>query len=73
MDADERAAGLMRISIAAVGRLRAGPERSLIDDYLERFAKAGRGLGLGPVSVLEVEDRKGRGSEAEAALLERAR
>jgi 23S rRNA (pseudouridine1915-N3)-methyltransferase len=72
VDADERAAGLMRISIAAVGRLRAGPERSLIDDYLERFAKAGRGLGLGPVSVLEVEDRKGLGSEAEAALLERA-
>lgn len=71
MDAVNRTAGLMRISIAAVGRLRAGPERNLVDDYLERFAKTGRAIGFGPVSVLEVEDRKGLGSEAEAALLER--
>ncbi|MDC0739201.1 23S rRNA (pseudouridine(1915)-N(3))-methyltransferase RlmH [Cognatishimia sp. SS12] len=59
----------MRLHICAVGRLRAGPERDLIDDYLKRFDKAGRALGLGPVRVHEVEDRKGGGMSAEAALL----
>ncbi len=62
----------MRIHICAVGRLRAGPERALIDDYLTRFDRTGRALGLGPASVLEVEDKKGGGMAAEAALLERA-
>jgi 23S rRNA (pseudouridine1915-N3)-methyltransferase len=62
----------MRVHICAVGRLRAGPEHALIDDYLTRFDRTGRALGLGPVSVHEVEDKKGGGMEAEAVLLDRA-
>lgn len=62
----------MRVHICAVGRLRAGPERDLIDEYLTRFDRTGRPLGLGPASVVEVEDRKGGGRTAEAAVLERA-
>ena len=62
----------MRVSICAVGRLRAGPEKTLIDDYLTRFDRTGRGLGLGPAQVVEVEDRKGGGMAAEAGLLRRA-
>lgn len=62
----------MRVQLCVVGRLRAGPERALVEDYLERFDKAGRGLGLGPVELREIEDRKGGGMTAEAALLERA-
>jgi 23S rRNA (pseudouridine1915-N3)-methyltransferase len=62
----------MRVHLAAVGRLRAGPERTLIDDYLKRFDRTGRALGLGPVTEHEVEDRKGGGRAAEAALLTRA-
>ncbi len=62
----------MRVHICAVGRLRAGPERALIDDYLTRFDRTGRGLGLGPLTIHEVEDKKGGGMAAEAALLERA-
>ncbi len=62
----------MRVRICAVGRLRAGPERLLIDDYLSRFDKTGRALGLGPAQLTEVEDRKGGGMSAEAALLSRA-
>ncbi|WP_306151645.1 23S rRNA (pseudouridine(1915)-N(3))-methyltransferase RlmH [Roseovarius sp. MMSF_3281] len=62
----------MKVHICAVGRLRAGPERALLDDYLTRFDKTGRALGLGPVCVHEVEDKKGGGMGAEAALLERA-
>jgi len=62
----------MRVSIVAVGRLRAGPERALIDDYLTRFTRSGRPLGLGPAQVIEVEDKKGGGMAAEAPLLARA-
>ncbi|MFT5743538.1 MAG: 23S rRNA (pseudouridine1915-N3)-methyltransferase [Paracoccaceae bacterium] len=62
----------MRVHICAVGRLRAGPERDLIDDYLTRFDRTGRALGLGPVNLIEVEDKKGGGMAAEAALLSKA-
>ncbi len=62
----------MKVQICAVGRLRAGPEKTLIDDYLKRFDKTGRGLSLGPVSVLEVDERKGGGMAGEAALLRRS-
>ena len=37
----------MRVTLCVVGRLRAGPERDLIDDYLTRFDRTGRALGLG--------------------------
>jgi 23S rRNA (pseudouridine1915-N3)-methyltransferase len=62
----------MRVYICAVGRLRKGPEKDLIDDYLTRFDRTGRSLGLGPARVIEVEDKKKGGMSAEAALLERA-
>jgi len=62
----------MRVFICAVGRLRAGPEKNLIDDYLIRFDRTGRALGLGPAKLVEVEDRKGGGIMAEAILLRRA-
>lgn len=62
----------MRVTLCVVGRLRAGPERDLIDDYLTRFDRTGRALGLGPASVIEVEDKKGGGSAAEAVLLRKA-
>ncbi|MHC0052215.1 23S rRNA (pseudouridine(1915)-N(3))-methyltransferase RlmH [Actibacterium sp. D379-3] len=62
----------MRVHICAVGRLRAGPERALIDDYITRFDRTGRALSLGPATLHEVEDKKGGGMAAEAALLDRA-
>ncbi|MFW8594116.1 23S rRNA (pseudouridine(1915)-N(3))-methyltransferase RlmH [Cribrihabitans neustonicus] len=62
----------MRLHICAVGRLRAGPEKTLIDDYLTRFDRTGRALGLGPARVVEVEDKKNAGMAAEAALLRKA-
>lgn len=62
----------MRVHICAVGRLRKGPERNLYDDYLTRFDRTGRALALGPAQLIEVEDKKGGGMPAEAALLERA-
>lgn len=63
---------MMRIRIAAVGRMAArSPEALLVEDYLTRFAQTGRALGLGPATVAEVEDRRGGGKPAEAALLSR--
>ena len=62
----------MRVHLIAVGRLRAGPERDLVNDYFQRFDRTGRPLGLGPVVEHEVEDKKNLGMAAEAELLARA-
>ncbi|MEQ8255280.1 MULTISPECIES: 23S rRNA (pseudouridine(1915)-N(3))-methyltransferase RlmH [Roseovarius] len=62
----------MRVHICAVGRMKPGPERALLDDYMSRFDRTGRALGLGPAQMHEVEDRKGGGMDAEAQLLDRA-
>jgi 23S rRNA (pseudouridine1915-N3)-methyltransferase len=61
----------MRLHVCAVGRLRTGPERMLTDDYMQRFNRSARPLGLGPLTEHEVEDRKGGGMSAEAELLAR--
>ncbi|MEM7422990.1 MAG: 23S rRNA (pseudouridine(1915)-N(3))-methyltransferase RlmH [Pseudomonadota bacterium] len=50
----------MKVRLIAVGRLRDGPERVLVDDYLERATLAGRALSLGPVTETEIDDRKNR-------------
>jgi len=52
--------------------MRAGPEKTLVNDYLTRFDRTGRALGLGPASIHEVEDRMGGGMAAEAILLRRS-
>lgn len=62
----------MRLRILAIGRLRKGPEKDLIEDYISRFNRGGRPLGLGPVELTELEDKKGSGKGAEAALLLKA-
>jgi 23S rRNA (pseudouridine1915-N3)-methyltransferase len=63
----------MKLHICAVGRMRAiDPERIVFDDYVARFNRTARPLGLGPLTEHEVEDRKGGGMAAEADLLARA-
>ncbi len=63
----------MRIHLCAIGRIKAGdPERELIDDYVTRFNRTGRPLGLGPLGETEIDDRKAAGMTAEADLLARA-
>lgn len=63
---------MLSVHIIACGRLRKGPELDLISDYLDRYEKTGRGLGLGSVSVIEVEDKRGSGMAAEAELLRKS-
>jgi 23S rRNA (pseudouridine1915-N3)-methyltransferase len=62
----------LRLTIVAVGRLRGGPEAALVADWLARFDRTARALGLGPARLVEVEDRRGSGPAAEAALIEAA-
>jgi 23S rRNA (pseudouridine1915-N3)-methyltransferase len=59
----------VKLAIAAVGRLRDGPERRLVEDYLARAAVAGRPPGLGPATVAEVDERKARDPDAQAERL----
>ena len=61
----------MRVSILAVGRMKSGPEAELVTDYLDRFGKSGRPVGLTGAALIEVEAKKG-GMAAEATLLEKA-
>ena len=61
----------MKIHLCVIGKLRQGPEKDLVDYYLNRFEKIGRSHALGPVSVNEVEDKKNGGISNEAMLLQR--
>ncbi len=58
----------MKLIIGAVGRIKPGPEASLVDDYIKRFDGAGRSIGLGPLTVEEF-DARGKGQSEESALL----
>ncbi len=59
----------VKITIAAVGRIKPGPEQMLLDDYLERAGQAGRALALGPFTVTEIDERKARDRAAQSARL----
>ena len=63
----------MRLLIAAIGKLKQGPERELFAHYLGRAEAIGRKLGLAPLSVIEVAESKAAAAkariEAEAGAL----
>jgi len=58
----------MRVVVAAVGRLKAGPERELAERYRDRAAKVGRALGIRGIEIVEV--RESRAREAERRIIE---
>lgn len=47
----------MKLRIAAIGRVRSGPERELVDDYANRCSIAGRAIGLGPLTETQIDNR----------------
>ncbi len=61
----------MRILIAAIGRMKQGPERELATRYLERARVTGRSLALTGFDVLELAES--RAASAEARKAEEAR
>ncbi len=48
----------MKVSIHAVGRMKAGPDKEMADRYLERFARAGPALGLDFSGVTEIAESR---------------
>jgi 23S rRNA (pseudouridine1915-N3)-methyltransferase len=66
----------MRITLFAVGRLKAGPEKDLASRYLDRFAKAGPAVGLELARLVETPESRASNPETrkreEAAALDKA-
>src|ERR1700742_1445933 len=58
----------MRIVVAAVGRLKRGPEVELAERYRDRAVKSGRGIGLRTLDVIEIAESRAR--DAQRRMLE---
>ena len=58
----------MRIIVAAIGRLKQGPETDLTERYRKRAAQVGRSLGLRDVEVIEI--RESRAEDAGKRMIE---
>jgi 23S rRNA (pseudouridine1915-N3)-methyltransferase len=50
----------MKLLVAAVGRMKSGPDRDLAARYRERAVATGRKLGLRSIEILEIEESRGR-------------
>jgi 23S rRNA (pseudouridine1915-N3)-methyltransferase len=57
----------MRVLIAAIGRMKAGPERELVTRYLSRAGASGKPLGLSGFDVLDYPESRA-GSAASRKL-----
>jgi 23S rRNA (pseudouridine1915-N3)-methyltransferase len=53
----------MRVLLAAVGRLKQGPERDLAETYRKRAAAVGRSFGLRDVEIIEIRESRARDAE----------
>src|SRR5262245_36858818 len=58
----------MRILVAAIGRLKQGPETELSERYRKRAAQTGRQLGLRDIEIIEI--RESRAADAAKRMLE---
>ena len=54
----------MRVVVAAVGRLKRGPEMELAERYRERAVKSGRGIGLRSLDVVEIAESRARDAQS---------
>lgn len=48
----------MHVVLAAIGRLKQGPERELAERYLKRSAQAGRAIGLRGIEIVEIKESR---------------
>jgi 23S rRNA (pseudouridine1915-N3)-methyltransferase len=53
----------MRIVIAAVGRLKQGPERELAENYRKRAEAVGRAFGLRDIEIVEIRESRAQDTE----------
>lgn len=57
----------MRITIAAVGRMKAGPEREMVARYLDRATGGGKPLALTGFDVIELSESRASSSASRKA------
>lgn len=57
----------MHIKLISIGKLKSGPEKALIDDYVSRYNKAGPSIGLRSLTLIDLPS--GGGLDAEGDLL----
>ena len=57
----------MRMTIAAVGRMKAGPERELVSRYLDRAVGGGKPLALTGFDVIELTESRASSSSSRKA------
>ena len=57
----------MRVTIAAVGRMKAGPEREMVARYLDRAAGGGKPLALTGFEVIELSESRASSSASRKA------
>jgi 23S rRNA (pseudouridine1915-N3)-methyltransferase len=67
----------LRLSVLAVGRLKSGPERELVERYRQRIESMGRGLGFAGLDIVELPESRARRdddrrAEEASGLLEKA-
>jgi 23S rRNA (pseudouridine1915-N3)-methyltransferase len=48
----------MRLLVAAVGRLKAGPEQELVERYRKRAEQVGRRIGLRSVEIIPIKESR---------------
>ena len=58
----------MRLLVAAVGRLKRGPERELAERYRERAVQCGRAVGLRALDIVEIAESTQRPVETVAGV-----
>lgn len=57
----------MRLTVFAVGRMKAGPESELVSRYADRLAKSGRALGFDFGGVSEIPESRAQTADARKA------
>lgn len=58
----------MHITLISVGKLKRGPEKDLVDDYVDRFNKSGPSIGLRSLNLVDVASGGGLGAEGARLL-----
>jgi 23S rRNA (pseudouridine1915-N3)-methyltransferase len=53
----------MRLALLGIGRMKAGPERELLNRYMDRAQAAARGVGISSVLGIEIDEGRARLAE----------
>lgn len=54
---------ILRITLAAIGQMKSGPERELVDRYAERFARIAPSLGMEFKGITQAGESRARDAE----------